>query len=36
MEIKKPKNVPEELKLYLEANPTNWFTNEELADTLQQ
>lgn len=32
----KPKNVPEELKKYLQANQTEWFTNDQLAETLQQ
>jgi hypothetical protein len=32
----KPKNVPEELKNFLEDNSSEWFTNEQLADRLQQ
>jgi hypothetical protein len=32
----RPKNVPEELKKYLESNPKDWFTNEQLAESLQQ
>jgi hypothetical protein len=32
----RPKNVPEELKNFLEANPDEWFTNEQLAERLNQ
>jgi hypothetical protein len=32
----KPKNVPEELKNFLQANPDEWFTNEQLAERLCQ
>ncbi|KAI8915626.1 hypothetical protein EDD86DRAFT_185542 [Gorgonomyces haynaldii] len=31
----RPKNVPEELKTFLETNPSEWFTNEQLAEKLQ-
>ncbi|KAI8899001.1 hypothetical protein BC833DRAFT_525222 [Globomyces pollinis-pini] len=30
----RPKNVCEELKSFLQANPNDWFTNEDLADRL--
>jgi hypothetical protein len=36
MEIPRAKNVPEELKKFLMANPNEWFTNEQLADRLSQ
>ena len=32
----KPKNVSEELKSFLQANPHDWFTNEQLAEHLNQ
>ena len=32
----KPKNVPEELRIFLETNPDEWFTNEQLAERLNQ
>ncbi len=36
METPKAKNVPEELKNFLMANPEEWFTNEQLAERLCQ
>jgi hypothetical protein len=36
MEAIKPKNVPEELKNFLETHPYQWFTNEQLAEELSQ
>lgn len=33
-ELYKTKNVPEELKNFLESHPEEWFTNEQLADRL--
>eukprot|EP00842_Homolaphlyctis_polyrhiza_P001107 jgi/Hompol1/1998/HPOL_002838-RA len=30
----RPKNVPEELKTFLQVHPFEWFTNEELAERL--
>ena len=32
----KPKNVPEELRIFLEEHPDEWFTNEQLAERLCQ
>jgi hypothetical protein len=36
MEEFKPKNVPEELKTFLRSHPDDWFTNEQLAEKLNQ
>ena len=32
----KPKNVCEELKSFLESNPHDWFTNEQLSEHIHQ
>ncbi len=34
--IQKPKNVPEELKMFLMTHSDQWFTNEQLAEQLNQ
>lgn len=36
VDITKPKNVPHELKSFLEQHPEEWFTNEQLAEHLCQ
>ena len=32
----KPKNVPEELKMFLMSHSDSWYTNEQLAEHLNQ
>ena len=32
----KPKNVPEELKMFLMSHADQWYTNEQLAEHLNQ
>jgi hypothetical protein len=32
----KPKNVPEELKMFLMSHSDQWYTNEQLAEHLNQ
>ena len=32
----KPKNVPEELKMFLMTHSNQWYTNEQLAEHLKQ
>ena len=34
--VERPKNVPEELRIFLENHPDEWFTNEQLAERLNQ
>lgn len=34
MESEKVKNVSEDVLIFLEANPEEWFTNEQLAEKL--
>lgn len=34
--IQKPKNVPEELKMFLMTHCDQWYTNEQLAEHLNQ
>ena len=34
--VQRPKNVPEELKMFLMNHPDQWYTNEQLADQLNQ
>ena len=36
MIITKPKNVPEELKMFLMTHSDQWYTNEQLAEHLNQ
>jgi hypothetical protein len=36
MMITKPKNVPEELKMFLMTHSDQWYTNEQLAEQLNQ
>lgn len=36
IEPQKPKNVPQELQMFLEQHPLEWFTNEQIAEHLDQ